>query len=149
MKLPDETVSRPPPREGERRRVTREDYDAFCAGLPRTSHVVQWGGASVWKVAGKVFAVGAAQDDGGLAVSFKCTPGSFAMLKDAPGLRPAPYLASRGMTWLQRTGPETLDEAALHDYLRASHALVAAGLSKKKRAELGLLGEAAAAEVGA
>ena len=30
----------------------------FCAALPATSHVVQWGGSHVWKVGGKLFAIG-------------------------------------------------------------------------------------------
>lgn len=117
--------------------MTPSAFNAFCAGLRHTSHVVQWGGADVWKVAGKVFAVGSPADGGAYNVTFKCTPETFDMLRDAPGVRPAPYLASRGMTWLQRTGPDTLDQAALQDYVAASHALVAAGLSKKKRRELG------------
>ena len=36
---------------------------------------------------------------------------SFEMLKSEPGLRPAPYLASRGMLWIQRTGDESMDDA--------------------------------------
>ncbi len=35
------------------------------------------------------------------------------MLKDLPGLRPAPYLASRGLTWVQRTDGRTLGDAEL------------------------------------
>ena len=42
--------------------MTREEYDAFCAGLPHVAHVVQWGDASVWKVGGKVFAIGGWSD---------------------------------------------------------------------------------------
>ena len=38
--------------------MTRDEYNAFCASLPATTHVVQWGGADVWKVGGKVFAIG-------------------------------------------------------------------------------------------
>ena len=38
--------------------MTREDYDAFCGSLPHATHVVQWGDASVWKIGGKVFAIG-------------------------------------------------------------------------------------------
>ena len=42
------------------------------------------------------------------------------------------------MSWLQWTGPETFDTDTLRDYLGESHRLVAAGLSRKARAELGL-----------
>jgi len=37
------------------------DYKAFntyCESLPATTYVVQWGGSHVWKVGGKVFAIG-------------------------------------------------------------------------------------------
>lgn len=60
------------------------------------------------------------------------------MLREAPGCRPAPYLASRGMKWIQNYDQPGLSKAELKDYLRASYELVAAGLPKKKRAELGL-----------
>ncbi|MEM9233701.1 MAG: MmcQ/YjbR family DNA-binding protein [Pseudomonadota bacterium] len=115
-------------------------YNTFCASLPATSHVVQWGGSHVWKVGGKVFAIAGWGDDPGiLAITFKVTPESYEILKDQPGLRPAPYLASRGMKWIQHFDAPGLDEKGLKAYLRKSHELVAAGLSKKKQRELGLL----------
>lgn len=118
--------------------MTLEEYNACCAALPHARHVVQWGGAQVWKVAGKVFAIAGWSDGAGLAVTFKCSPMSFELLKTQPGLRPAPYLASRGLKWIQRVSPESMDAAALRDYLARSHRLAAEGLSKRMRAELGL-----------
>jgi predicted DNA-binding protein (MmcQ/YjbR family) len=59
------------------------------------------------------------------------------VLRDAPGCRPAPYLASRGMKWIQSFGKPGLSDRELKAYLRQSHALVAAGLSKRVRKELG------------
>lgn len=117
--------------------MTRDDYNDFCRSLPATTTVVQWGGAQVWKVGAKVFAIGW-WDTGEAAITFKVTPLSYEMLKGQPGLRPAPYLASRGMTWIQHHAAPGLSDAELRDYLRQSHVLVAQGLSKKKRAELGL-----------
>jgi len=73
-----------------------------------------------------------------LSVTFKCSWASFDILKEQPGLRPAPYLASRGMSWIQRLTDETMPDEALEDYLRESHRLVAAGLTKRARAALGL-----------
>ncbi|MBU2583442.1 MAG: MmcQ/YjbR family DNA-binding protein [Alphaproteobacteria bacterium] len=114
-------------------------YNAFCTSLPHTTQVVQWGGADVWKVGGKVFAIARRDEDAGqLFVTFKCSPMSYDMLKEMPGCRPAPYLASRGMKWIQRTGPETLDDGALKDYIRESCRLVALGLPKKVRMDLGI-----------
>lgn len=37
--------------------MIQDEYNTFCAMLPATSHVVQWGGSDVWKVGGKVFAI--------------------------------------------------------------------------------------------
>ncbi len=118
--------------------MTLDEYNTFCASLPHAHHVVQWGGAHVWKVASKVFAIGGWDDGSELSVTFKCSPMSFEMLKSEPGLRPAPYLASRGMLWIQRTGEESMDDAALKDYLRESHRLAAMNLPKRVQAELGL-----------
>lgn len=120
--------------------MTPADYNAFCASLPATTHVVQWGGSDVWKVGGKVFAIGGTAEDGsGVRVSFKVTPESYEILKEQPGLRPAPYLASRGMTWIQHHEAPGLDDEGLRAYIAKSHELVAAGLTKKKQRELGLI----------
>lgn len=119
--------------------MTLAEYNAFCTGLAHTSHVVQWGGASVWKVAGKVFAIGGWQDENEeLHVTFKVSDMTFDLLKDLPGCRPAPYLASRGMKWIQRTDGSSLSDEALTDYVAESYRIVSLGLSKKKQKELGL-----------
>ena len=118
--------------------MTREEFDRFCANTPQTRHVVQWGDASVWKVGGKVFAIGGWSVSPEFAVTFKCNALSFAVMKDLPGIRPAPYLASRGLLWLQRTDDRSLDDAGLRDYLRASYALVVATLPRKAQRAIGI-----------
>jgi predicted DNA-binding protein (MmcQ/YjbR family) len=118
--------------------VKLEAYNAFCAGLPHAIHVVQWGGAHVWKVGGKVFAIAGWNDGDVLAVTFKCSPMSFDLLKERKGLRLAPYLASRGMLWIQRTSAESMNDAALKDYLRESYRLASLNLPKKTQRALGL-----------
>lgn len=142
-------MSAPGPRS-EDRPLKLAEYNAFCRSLPHASHVVQWGGAHVWKVGGKVFAIAwheeSAAADGPLLVTFKCSPLSFDMLREMPGLRPAPYLASRGLTWIQRTSPATLDDAGLCAYLAQSHQIVAAGLPRRMRTALGLAAAMAAPE---
>jgi len=124
--------------------MTLDEYNAFCGALPAAAHVVQWGGAHVWKVGagegqtGKVFAVAGWSDDDTLAVTFKCSDIVFEVLRDAPGCRPAPYLASRGMLWIQRTGDESVSDAELEEHIRESWRLAGLSLTKKRRAELGL-----------
>ncbi len=34
-----------------------ETFNKYCASLPATNTVVQWGGAHVWKVGDKIFAM--------------------------------------------------------------------------------------------
>ena len=117
--------------------MTYDKFNAFCRSLPATTYVVQWGGSHVWKVGGKVFAIGGWQDDAP-SFTFKVSDISYEMLKGQPGLRPAPYLASRGMIWLQRTGAQTIGDEALCDYLRESHRLAALNLPKGVQRKLGL-----------
>lgn len=122
--------------------MTLDEYNVFCASLAHSSYVVQWGGAHVWKVGGptgKVFAIAGWSDGEHLYFTFKCSPMSFEMLKEEPGLRPAPYLASRGMSWIQRIRDEMMDDAMLHDYLRESHRLAALNLPKATQKKLGLM----------
>jgi predicted DNA-binding protein (MmcQ/YjbR family) len=116
--------------------MTYDEFNAFCGSLKAVTYVNQWGGAHVWKVGGKVFAIGGWHEDGP-AFTFKAG-GSYEMLKDQPGLRPAPYLASRGMKWIQVYGEPGLTDAELKDYLRQSHKIVSAGLTRKVQRELGL-----------
>jgi predicted DNA-binding protein (MmcQ/YjbR family) len=120
--------------------MTYEEYNAFCGGLPATTHVVQWGGSHVWKVGGKVFTIGGWHEDRSEpGITFKVSEIAYEMLKDRPGLRPAPYLASRGMKWIQHYAKPGLSDRALKDYLRQSHLIVSQGLPKKMRITLGLL----------
>jgi len=119
--------------------MTYEQYNEFCASLPATTHVVQWGGSHVWKVGGKVFAIGGWGDDGRIGITFKVSDIAFEVLQDQPGLRPAPYLASRGMKWIQHYDKPGLSDDELKEYLQTSHEIVSKGLSKKKQQELGLI----------
>lgn len=119
--------------------MNQDAFNAFCKSLPHTTHVVQWGDSDVWKIGGKVFAIGGWNEGPSYCVTFKCSPSSFDMMKDQPGIRPAPYLASRGMKWLQRTSDETLSEAELGSYVSNSYELVGQGLTKKLQKALGLL----------
>lgn len=115
-----------------------EAFNKFCSSLPQTSHVIQWGGAHVWKVAGKVFTIAGWSEGEEPGFTFKVSEMVYEILRDHPGCRPAPYLASRGMTWIQRHQKAGFSDAKLKKHLAESHRLVALGLSKKKRRELGL-----------
>lgn len=119
-------------------RMTYDEFNKFCRALPATAHVIQWGDSHVWKVGGKVFAIGGWGQGDKPAFTFKTSELNFHYLADKPGYKPAPYLASRGMKWIQQyDAPESEDEE-LEYYLRESHRIVSLGLSKKKQKELGL-----------
>ncbi|MDC7683856.1 MmcQ/YjbR family DNA-binding protein [Asticcacaulis sp. BYS171W] len=122
--------------------MTLDDLNTFCATLAATHHVVQWGDHDVWKVGiegkGKVFAIAGTQPDGHLSVSFKVSDMAFEILRDHPDCRPAPYLASRGMKWIQYYTGDQMTDDEVRDLLQDSHRLVAAGLPKKTQKELGL-----------
>jgi predicted DNA-binding protein (MmcQ/YjbR family) len=120
--------------------MTRDEYNDFCKSLPHTTHVVQWGNADVWKVGGKVFAIGGWQDntDTDPYVTFKVSDMAFQILSEQEGLRPAPYLASRGMKWIQRYRDNAMSDDDLREYLKESHRLISLKLTKKLQRELGL-----------
>ncbi|WP_073579671.1 MmcQ/YjbR family DNA-binding protein [Vibrio quintilis] len=118
--------------------MTRDEFNQFCSELPATTHVVQWRGADVWKIGGKVFAIGAQGPEGLPAVTFKTSDLNFEFLSDHEGFRPAPYFATRGMKWIQQTDGRAEQDEALRYYLQQSYRIVASGLSKSKQRALGL-----------
>jgi len=119
--------------------MTYKEYNQFCKSLPATTYVTQWGGAHVWKVGGKIFGVGGWNKEGAPGFTFKTSELNFEILKDQPGFRPAPYLASRGMKWIQQTDTsDNQKDQELKNYLTDSHRIVSLGLTKKKQKELGL-----------
>jgi predicted DNA-binding protein (MmcQ/YjbR family) len=116
-----------------------DEFNRFCAGLAHTTHVVQWGGSEVWKVGGKVFAIAGWNEDGDtLGVTFKVSEMAFISLPSVPGLRPAPYFASRGMKWIQQHAKPGFDDATLCHHIEESYRLVSLGLTKRLQKELGL-----------
>lgn len=118
--------------------MTYEELNKLCRSFPATTHVIQWGGSHVWKVGGKVFAIGGWQKSEKPAFTFKTSELNFHFLSDKSGYRPAPYLASRGMKWIQQyDAPDSEDDELIY-YLGESYRIVSLGLSKKKQKELGL-----------
>ncbi|MCA1243247.1 MmcQ/YjbR family DNA-binding protein [Stappia stellulata] len=117
--------------------MTRAQFDAHCSALPGTTHVVQWGDASVWKVGGKIFAIcsnwGTASAD---AIAFKCSDLAYQMLCERDGVGPAPYLARA--KWVQVRSNDALSDDDIRAYVIEAHKLVAAKLTRRQRADLGL-----------
>ncbi len=118
--------------------MTLEEYNSYCGSLPHAEHAVQWRGAHVWKIGGKMFAI-CMQGDDTLQFTFKATDVGYEVMRDMPGLRPAPYLASRGMKWIQHYEAPGLDDEGLKDHFKVSYDMAIERLTKKKRTELNLM----------
>jgi len=115
------------------------DIEKFCLSLPGATVVEQWGGCHVFKVGGKMFAILGPKGEHVLqGLSLKVAENSFHILVREKNIIPAPYLARAKWVSLQRL--DALGTKDLKAYLSRAHAIIASGLSKKKRAALGLLG---------
>jgi predicted DNA-binding protein (MmcQ/YjbR family) len=112
--------------------VTPEAFDAAALALPAATKVVQWGGADVYKVGGKIFAIAGL----GGAFSIKVSDIAYAALTETGAARPAPYLARAG--WVAFDDFADLDAGEVADWLKTAHGLVAAKLTRAQRKELGL-----------
>jgi len=110
-------------------------FDAFVSTLPGVTLTDQWD-ARVAKVGGKVFALLGAAGWGGGRIVFKCGEDSFEILTAIDGVDQAPYFAKRQWVSVAETADLTADE--LRAYILRSHGLVARGLTKKLRQELGI-----------
>ncbi|WP_304186400.1 MmcQ/YjbR family DNA-binding protein [Phenylobacterium aquaticum] len=112
--------------------MTPDAFKAAALALPAATHVVQWGGADVFKVGGKIFAV---MDLGG-AFSIKVSDIAYEALTESGAARPAPYLARA--KWVAFDDLESLNGAEVSGWLANAHALVAAKLTRAVKRELGL-----------
>lgn len=117
--------------------MTNDMFNQFCKDLSGTTHVVQWGNADVWKVGGKVFAIGW-NNENKMAITFKTSDVNFDFLGQHPDYQPAPYFANRGMKWIQIINSTEDNDEDLNYYLNESYRLVSLKLTKAKQKELGL-----------
>ena len=104
-------------------------FNDYCRSFVATSHVVQWGGAEVWKVGGKVFAIGFTSKTGEPAYTFKVSNLNYDFLSEESGYRPAPYFANRGMKWIQQTETSGPLDDDLTYYISESYRIVASATS--------------------
>ena len=112
--------------------MTPGELDAACRRLPAVETVVQWGGADVYKIGGRIFAV--LWSDGGLSI--KMSDIAFEALTASGRGKPATYLARAKWVLFEDRAREPGAEIAA--WVGDAHRLVAARLTRKKRAELGL-----------
>ncbi len=117
--------------------MTLDDFRAACAALPAATYVNQWGGAHVYKVGGRIFAIAGFADRGEPpAFAFKASEMGYYLLIEHGLARPAPYLARA--SWVRLVAEDSLPDAELTAYIAQAHALVAARLTRAMRTNLGL-----------
>lgn len=109
----------------------RDAYAAFVTTLPGVTLHEQWE-ALVAKVGGKVFCL---LGDGSADIVFKVGEIAFDGLTEHEGIEQAAYFAKR--QWVS-VSPAALEPELLEGYIRESHRLIAAKLTRKLRAELGI-----------
>ena len=109
-----------------------DGFDAALGAPPGVTFVEQWE-SHVAKVGEKVFAV--LRPDERLVV--KVSEESFEILTAMESIGQAPYFARGKWVSIEKSSP--LGESEVLHYLRRSHDLVADGLTKKLRSELGIV----------
>ncbi|CAN5225779.1 MmcQ/YjbR family DNA-binding protein [soil metagenome] len=115
--------------------MTPAQFEAFCLGLPGATLSIQWGDDRVYKVGGKMFAVGGGAVGAG-GFSLKTSDIAFEVLtENGPG-RPAPYLARA--KWVAFPGVDAIPDEDIQNLVTHAHAIVAAKLTKAARREAGL-----------
>lgn len=112
--------------------MSRAGFAKYVQSLPAVTLHEQWN-ALVAKVGGKVFAL-CGDDTGGIV--FKVTEMSFEGLTTIDGIGQAAYFAKR--QWVHVARDADLPVKDLKAYIKASHDMIAARLTRKLRAELGL-----------
>lgn len=122
--------------------LTLDEFNAVCGAQPHSTKVIQWMGSHVWKVGGKVYAIGTpgtkAEDQSGdtpTSFTIKTDEHTADFLRAMKGIGTAPHL-TRG-NWLKFSIDCDMEAEDLKVYIVQSHGLIAHSLTKKLRKELG------------
>jgi len=113
--------------------MDREGVGKVCLALPGATLDHPFGEHNdAWRVGGKMFAMVGEQ----AGISFKVSDIAYEVLTGSGRARPAPYLARA--KWVNLTGIGQWPDDELAEHLAIAHGIVAAKLTKKQRAALGL-----------
>jgi predicted DNA-binding protein (MmcQ/YjbR family) len=113
--------------------MTRDELHAAAMALPGATLDIKWGDDHCYCVGGKMFC---ATDGAYASLSFKATDIAFEALTATGRAKPSKYLARA--KWVRLDDLARQDAAEVADWVRTAHGLVAAGLTRKARMELGL-----------
>jgi predicted DNA-binding protein (MmcQ/YjbR family) len=106
---------------------------AHCLSLPHTTENVQWEEHLLFKIGGKMYALGSLNPVHD-ALSLKADPDEFEALVEVPGIIPAPYMARN--KWVQIQALDAVPRAEVKRLLTKSYEIVKAKLPKKLQVEL-------------
>ena len=113
--------------------MDRAGIGKVCLALPAATLDHPFGDHhDAYRVGGKMFVM--VGEEGG--VSFKVSDIAYEILTETGKARPAPYLARA--RWVNLPDPDAWDDDELAEHFAIAHRIVAAKLTKKARAELGL-----------
>lgn len=116
--------------------MTYDQITKFMLSLPGAELSIKWGSDHTFVISGKMFAAMGPKSDKPHGISFKADEIGFEVLTQKRGIVPNKYLARAH--WVSLDKLERLPDKQLKAYLARAHAIVAAGLPKKKRAALGI-----------
>jgi predicted DNA-binding protein (MmcQ/YjbR family) len=123
--------------------VRGEDLRDLCLSFPGSEETFPFGAEnSVFKVAGKVFALSRLQGEPPLRVSLKCEPGLAEQLRKAhAAIAPGYHLNKRH--WNTVTLDGSLPESTIRDMVEDSYDLIVSALPSARRRALLWRGDAA------
>jgi predicted DNA-binding protein (MmcQ/YjbR family) len=116
--------------------MTPEIFHAAALALPAATFDIKWGADRCYCVGEKMFCAAGHVGDVSPRYSFKTSDMAFELLIEQGVAKPSPYLARA--KWVFLSSADALPDDQLIAYITQAHALVAAKLTRKKRAELGL-----------
>jgi predicted DNA-binding protein (MmcQ/YjbR family) len=116
--------------------MTPEAFHAMALALPAATFDIKWGADRCYCVGDKIFAAAGHLDDPAPRYSFKTSDMAFELLIEQGIATPSRYLARA--KWVNLVSADALPDEDLAAYVTQAHAIVAAKLTRKQRAELGL-----------
>lgn len=114
--------------------MNNEFVRAFCLSLPKVTEDLKWESSLCFCIGKKIFCMMSTQEN--ISVCFKCAEEDFNQLCERDGIIQAPYLARNKWALVQKAS--ALNKNEWKQFIKTSYELVAAGLSKKLKVELGL-----------
>ena len=116
--------------------MSPEAFHDLALSLPGATFDVKWGADRVYSVGGKMFAVAGHEGEAAPKYAFKASDIAFEALIEQGVAVPAPYMARA--KWVQLSAHDAMPDEELRGLVANAHALTAARLTRKARAELGI-----------